>query len=493
MLKKILIYIILLFTITPSLVNADDGVSSMAKNWFNSYSKKISFKNNTEKQIIFFKWFSDKLVSIENNSKFNDWQKKLIGDLIKLSNEYIFNLEFNESEKLAKSKLNSNELLKDFKHFLYNKDQIFIENWVWYTYKYDKHLKFPEWSVIKKEDLAFNSIKPENAIVFLKDDNNSLWFIVNYTKVKLISDDIIYWIPNKFWFLREIKDDKKTLNNETDDLFKKLKAETITLTKWKTKEAKIKEIYNYILNNLVYPENFSLDDYKLFSWIDSYKNKQWICEWYTKEAMYILNFANIWDTQVIRWFVLDAPDFPKVWHAWLKIWDKYFDPTFDDPIWNQKTLSFNEYKYYSLPKDLLYTNRYDFEKIPEEIKQTNIETRKKLISKNIEPLISKYKNSWYLLLKPYLLKINNWISIDKKLDIADLTKILKYAEVVDFKFTLDWKTKSIAWYNYFLITDDNAEELMEQTRYDTTNYYLLKWKLDNLKYEYRLVYDLKTN
>jgi len=30
--------------------------------------------------------------------------------------------------------------------------------------------------------------------------------------------------------------------------------------------------------------------------------------------------------------VIDAADFPNIGHAWLRIDDKYYDPTFDDPV-----------------------------------------------------------------------------------------------------------------------------------------------------------------
>lgn len=489
MVKKFLITIILLTTLTLSNAYANDEVSVLAQNWFTTFSKKIHSKYTTWSEITYFEWFSDKLSDLLAQKSFNTNQINLINDLIKLSNEYLFNIDINEKEKSNKLILNSNDLLKDFKHFSYNSEHIFLENWIWYTYNFDTHLKFPDWAVIKKEDLVYNWINPESSIVYL-DENNSLWFVVKYTKIKLISDTIIYWIPDKFNFLKEIKNDKKVLNYETDELFKKLKEDTLKITSWKIKDIKIKSIYNYILNNTEYPKTFSLDDSKLFSWIDTFKNKGWVCEWYTKEFLYMLNFANIKNVEVVRWFVLDASDFPKIGHAWVRIWDKYYDPTFDDPVWATETKSFEKYKYYDLPKDLFYTNRYDFDKIPEYLKTTDLSFRKNLIINNIVPLVPKYKDSWFNILKLYLFKSDNWIALNKIINIDDLKNITKYYETNWVEIIINWAKKTVTNLQYYLVDEEQIDDILEQLNYNLNWYYLFKWKLSNWTYEYRLWYDV---
>jgi hypothetical protein len=52
-----------------------------------------------------------------------------------------------------------------------------------------------------------------------------------YEKVRLISDEIIKGTPNKYNLLIEIKDDKKSLSDNTDLLFKQLKEKSVELTK----------------------------------------------------------------------------------------------------------------------------------------------------------------------------------------------------------------------------------------------------------------------
>jgi transglutaminase/protease-like cytokinesis protein 3 len=46
----------------------------------------------------------------------------------------------------------------------------------------------------------------------------------------------------------------------------------------------------------------------------------------------MLAFAGIEDIEHIRGYVIDAVDFPQIGHAWVRIGNRYYDPTFDDPI-----------------------------------------------------------------------------------------------------------------------------------------------------------------
>lgn len=489
MIKKFLIFITLIFIYLHSSIYANYNVSNVAKDWFDNYSYKVTKKFDKQWKINFYNLFNDKLNELIYKKDFTESQLQLINDLIKLTNEYSFEIYLSEIESNNKKNLSSYNILNDFKNISYNKDNIFLENWIWYTYSHENELVFPEWVNITKNDLDYNKIYPNSSFVFLRDDSR-LWFVINYKKIKLISDSIIFWIPNKYWFLQEIKNDKKELNYETDSLFQNIKNITLNLTKWKSEKEKIKILYNYILDNIEYPESYSLSDSKLFSWIDTFKNKSWICEWYVKLFMYMLNFSNINYTEVKRWYVIDAFDFPQVWHAWIKIWDYYYDITFDDPIWINKTKEFKNYIYYKLPKDLIYTNRYNIWDLPEYIKSLDELSRKKIITNNISPLLQKYKNYWYNILKPYYLKQENWISLDKKLDIENLKKIMWYYEVENFKLNIDWKQKTIINLGYYDLNDNIIEDILIQLNYNLDWHYLLKWKLDNWNYTYRLAYDL---
>lgn len=490
MFKKIIYIIILIVFSIPTSIHANEEISTLAKNWFTTFSKTVRQKNSPEKEILYFEWFSTKLNDLITIKKFNTNQINLLNDLIKLSNERVFEMKSSIRENSTKIILRTNSLINDFKYFSYNIDNIFLENWVWYTYKFDTHLTFPKWTNIKIEDLNYNWIDKNKSLVFLREDN-SLWFANNYTKVKLISNNIIYWIPNKYNFLKEIKNDKKNTFYESDNDFINLKDITLKLTNWKKESEKIKIIYDYILNNIEYPTTFSLNEPKIFSWIDTFITKKGICEGYTKVLLYMLNFSWIGNSEVIRWYVIDAQDFPKIWHAWIKIWNTYYDPTFDDPMWQISTRKFSDYKFFWLPYDLFYTNRYTFDNLPVYLKEESIDARISLIATKILPMVYKYRYSNYNLLKPYILKLDNWIDINKKLDIEDLKKIIEYYEVNNFTFKKSGITKIISGLKYYNIVETEIDNILEQLNYSFTWYYLFKWKLDNWGYEYRLAYNVE--
>lgn len=493
MIKKIIIFITIIFITLPTSTHANEEVGNFANNWFKTFSTKIDTKYNTQNEILYFKELSKRLNLLLVTRHLNTAQIKLVNDLTKLSNEYIFNKQKYLKEESNIITIQENPLINNFKNKSFNDDHIFLENWVWYSYIFKSNLYFNvDNNKLNRVTLEWNNINKYSSLVFVRKDNK-FWFANNYVKRKLISDNIIYWIAWKYNFLKELKDDKKELNYDTDEVLKKLKEETKKITKGKTEEEKIKIIYNYVISNISYTKNFTLDQARIFSWIQTYINKNWVCEWYTKLFLYMLNFANIDNVEVIRWYVLDAPDFPKIWHAWVRIGDKYYDPTFDDPIWQLKTKDFSEYNYFWLPSDLFYTNRYNFEKIPSFLKSEWLSYRKNFINKRIASLLFKYKDSWYNILKPFLLKYENKIDLNKTLDISDLKKIMWYYDVSNWKFIKNWIIKEISHLNYYTINDLDVENIINQLNYNLNWYYLFHWKLDNWNYEYRLAYNIIFN
>ena len=482
--KSFLLFIILLF---PHSLHANAEVSDLAANWFEGFSQKIAAKYSTHKEIEYFQTLSERLDMLQMLDRFNAAQRELIDDLIQLSNEYVFEKQRWLAEAETKSILDSKWILKDFKNIVYNPELIFQENWVWYTYRYKTHLFFKQWANISKLDLAHNKISENTSVAFLKDDGN-LWFINEYEKIKLISDSHIYGIANKYNFLKEIKDDKKKINKETDALFLHLKTKTRDLTYRKSQKEKIKLIYKFILDNIEYTKQFSLDDAEIFSWIDTYENKNGVCEGYTKIFTYMLSFANVDNSEVMRGFVLDAQDFPQVWHAWVKIDNSYYDPTFDDPIGATKTRTYNEYLYFWLPEDLFYTNRFDFDTIPEDIKSTSDAYREQYIINNTVALLDKYYD--YNLLKPLVFRKENSIPYTKELDLDDLIMIVPTYNVENFRFIKNGTIKTITSLKYYTLGSISIEDLVHQLNYDLDDYYLFNWKMEDGSSQYRLAYNV---
>ena len=489
--KKLLIkiFIFLIIFIIPNLSFAENKVNKDLEKKYNSIIKKIEKKYNSEKELKILKILNSKLYEIKDDKK----KLNIINDLLKLNNEKIFDLTY--KSKIKDKNLDKYSITKEFKNRLLFDKFFFLENWVWYTYRFKKFGFFPKWFIPKQYDLDYNNINKNNDIIFI-NWSWSLWFIINFKKVKLIDDDIIYGIANKFNFLVNIEDDKTSLHEDTDLLFKKLKNISLDLTKNIKSKDKIKVLYDFVLNNIQYTKKIDLEDKRIFSWIHTYKNNDWTCLWYSKLFSYMLSFVWINDNEVIKWFVIDAQDFPKIWHAWVKINNKYFDPTFDDPNWLDKTKVFDEYKYFNLPKDLFYTNRFDYWNTPENIKKSSIAYRKTLVKWNIFKLVDKYKNNNYKLIKPYTFRKKYNIGLHEDFSINNIKKIIPLLNVNDFKYYENNKIKQLKSFQYFLINDekkDKTEELLNQLNFDLKWFYLFKWENNDWTFDYRLAYNLVFN
>lgn len=367
----------------------------------------------------------------------------------------------------------STEGLNSFETKVLKNNNLVLEDGVWYTYVYTSYKSFWEWVIPTNADIKNNWLNNDSTILVL--DDKSVYFVNEYKKVKLISDYIISWISNKNEFLNNLAEDKKYFHNDTDELFLKLKDETQNLTSGLSYTAKIYKIYDYVIENIDYTIDFDISKKEVFSWIETYQNKDWVCAWYTKLALYMLSFAWIDSAEVIKWDVIDSTDFPYIWHAWLKIWNLYFDPTFDDPIWNTKTKTTSEYKYFGLPEDLFYTDRYNYWDLPQYLLNESLETREDIVKENISKLVSKYENKSYLLLKPFVFRKNNNLTYNEDITIEKLKNIVTNFDVNNYKYIENNQIKTISHLNYYTVNDSNIELLLEQIKYDISWFALLNW------------------
>lgn len=482
--KFIKILIILFFTSIPlSSFWSYNDIDTNVKTIYTKFYTQIKNKYKSDNWLSYLYLLDKSLTSVNNSWKLNKNNEKIISDLQKLNNEKIFLLELENKEKINKLKIKNNELLEDYKLFFYNPDALIKENWVWYTYNYTKKYFFDESSKLNKQSLVYNWIYWDNIVVYY--DNWNLSFIKEWKKEKLITDDIIYWFPNKYELLKTIRNNKLfDASRDDDNYYKLLEKTSKELTKWIYKdEEKIKIIYNYILKNISYTNNFSMQDYEIFSWIETYTNKNWVCEWYVELFNLMLWFNNI-KSEIIIWDVIDANDFPQIWHAWTKIGDYYYDITFDDPVWAENTKTFSEYDYYKLPRDLFYTNRYDKWETPESLKLSSLDFRKALIKSNISKLTTKYKDSNYNLLKIFKFKEKYDISATKDITTNDLIKIFWYKEMKDFEIIINGETKYIKNLNYIVLENDTIESFLKQNNYNLSWYNILKWYKDDWSVEF---------
>jgi hypothetical protein len=204
--------------------------------------------------------------------------------------------------------------------------------------------------------------------------------------------------------------------------------------------------------------------------------------------LYMLSFAGVSNVSLMRGHVIDAPDFPHIGHAWVRVWHLYYDPTFDDPIGLSKPRTYNTYRYFWLPKDLFYTNRFNYWSLPQHLKNGSLETRKDYINKELSKLATKYKNSKYLLLKPFVFKSSNNIALNLHINIETLKQILPYKEVYDYEFLEDGEQKTISNIDYYTVNDENIEILLEQLNYNLSGYYLFKWDNESYRLAYNVVF-----
>ena len=199
----------------------------------------------------------------------------------------------------------------------------------------------------------------------------------------------------------------------------------------------------------------------------------------------MLSFAWITDVKVVKWYVIDAPDFPSIGHSWIQIGYQYYDPTFDDPVWASKTKSYSEYKYFGLPRDLFYTNRFNYGTLPSYLKTESLSSRKNLIKENIAKLSTKYKDNNYILVKPFTFRTDNNLTATETLTIEKIKNIIPSFDVSEYKFIQDGVTKTITNIDYYTVNDSNIETLLEQLNYNIDWYKLFKWD----DWSYRLAYN----
>lgn len=382
------------------------------------------------------------------------------------------------------------ELENKFYNFYDLDNPVTLIDWIYYSYKFSKYLYFENnvFSLYWK-DLQNNKI--DNKTTLLIKDSWKYYFSNYYEKVRLTNEEVIKWIANKEEFLKYLLDDNRFYVNNYDKELLEIKKLTQDLIKWKNKdEEKIYVIYKWIVDNIDYYSNYSDWNKYIFSGIYTFKNKTWVCDWYTKIFLYMLSFAWINDVEVVRWFAFDNKDFPEYWHAWVRVWNDYYDPTFDDPIIISWEKIEEEFLYYKLPKELLYVNRFE-DKDKNRISEFNglgLEERKQIVLKNMYELYDKY--SEYIVMKNIGKRKDLWLKYYENLTLEKLKKSVWFYEVNNFTFyDKDWYSKRIASLKYYSTDDETLNLLLNDRKIDFKNLTLLKWT-DSKWTEYRLAYDI---
>ena len=378
-------------------------------------------------------------------------------------------------------------IFEKFSKRILKSDNMFLEDGVWYTYVYPNYQSFGKGVVPSSTDIVSWGLKYDSTVLML---DGKVWaaFLTNYTKVKLVSDSIIAGVADKRTFLRELVDDKKYIHGDTDEVFKKLKSTSQDLTSGLGQSKKIAKVYNYITSNISYTTKFDTSNKKLSSGIETYSSKVWACGGYSKLFLYMLSFAGVSDVSVVRGHVVDAADFPNIGHAWVRVWGLYYDPTFDDPVWASKARGFWDYKYFALPKDIFYTNRFNVWTLPSSLKSGSMSARKEYVQEQLYKVADKYKNADYALLE--------WVSFRKKygltakdtITLSILKDIVPYYEVVDNAVIENDTLRAIQDVKFYRVDEGNIDTLLKQISYNLDGYKLFKWDDGSYRLAYKVEY-----
>lgn len=410
----------------------------------------------------------------------------------RMTNAYI--LRYNGSFVITndfeiEKKYTYEELFSLFKNKVDYKNSYTLENNDYYTYKYNYYVFFEKNDGVYLSDLSGNKIDVNKTLI-AKNIDGKYFFSNDYKKIRLVGKSLVSGVANQQEFFYNVLDDNRNIEWNYDETLTNLRAITQDLIKdKKSQEEKIKVIYKRVIDNIEYYRNYSDGNKQVFSWIHTFKNKTGVCDGYTKIFSYMLSFAWIQDVEIKRWYAFDSQDFPNFGHAWVRIGNYYYDPTFDDPLGSTQTDN-QIFMYYKLPHDLMYTNRFDGIVIPANYQWLSLEKRKQLALKNMYDVYNTYKDYWVMS------KVKNrlalWINYDEKINLATLMQKVDFYEVDNYVFyDKFWVKYSIAGLNYYVLDDAKLETILFDTKVDLTQARFFKWYTKEWNLEYRLAYNLK--
>lgn len=503
-------------------------------------SKAIKLSKDKNKKLVFYsikKLNSEKLLLLKSDNLIQKWDDWISYDLSKITNEILIlddelrlKNEFNNEVYLYKfvkiSPLAENnykyfllEWIWDFKLFKFG-DKVFFSN------DFEKHKLYTQdevyemfenkiditsWSFIKLEnskyyfydffnlntysfDSEYTSLEQlkkywldlKTSLIFLNDWK--YWLVKKFKKIELFDKQLLENISNIDEFMFNLSDDISTVKSDYKSNLQEIKNISLSLTKnLNNDQEKIQIIYKWIVDNITYYENFTDWNKEIFSWLTTFENRFWVCDWYTKLFLYMLSFAWVNDVKIKTWYAFDSEYFPSFWHAWVSIWQKYYDPTFDDPIgWKRE-----EYLYFWIPKDLMYINRFEWEEVIDNLDKKSLLDRKNLVEKKLFEIYPKYFE--YDLAKSIKNKVDLWFKFWDKITLETLAQKVDVVEItseinVMYYFENNEK-KYIKSINYYPLTNENLEWILLNYKIEVSK--LKIWKFSsNWKVFYWLIYNI---
>lgn len=319
-----------------------DYIEELAKNTkdFVSVDSKFIFNRNWKQYLLNIN--IDRYYIVETNKPINLYLSipTLENEILfeKWGNFYISKWGYSLEQKLEISDIKSKVILysESTKSSLFN-----VVDWYYYAYNLYKYVYIPissSWIFLSQ----YSPIPDLSKNILLYNDWK-YYLIIEFETVKLFKSNILDNISNKEVFLWYYSNNLYSYTqSDIETQLENIKNKSIELTQnaW-TSDEKISNIYAWITANIKY-DNFSIDfikwkyseDYfnknvnnEVFSGIWAYKNKVWVCNWYSHLFLYMLYFAWIENTSIEWWQAIIK--WKRISHSWNKIWDYYYDVTWD--------------------------------------------------------------------------------------------------------------------------------------------------------------------
>ncbi|MCH8518329.1 hypothetical protein LAT59_01000 [Candidatus Gracilibacteria bacterium] len=506
--KKIFFIFIFLILLFPYAGYSQ--VSEEHKEIFQKFSQIIEKRYSTSDQEIIYQRLATMIDPLLLKIDTSEVQRKRLSDIQSLSRERLFEIHLdadasirtqlikelrikNSSENISNLRAYS-QLQQEFQYFITEDRQFVGDGDIWTGVYFRNFVFFPNEYGVSERDLERNNISKSSTPLY-RDTSGRYNFIPDHEKKIFLTEDVFFGLPEKFHLMQNLYDDMKYSSTQVEQTLREIQKITLDITAGKNREQKIEAIYHYILENLSYSENFQLDDMYIYSGLEAFKRGSAVCTGYVKLMSYMLAFAGIDDFEVIRGYVIDADDFPRIGHAWIRIGNKYYDPTFDDPIGVEKTLTPDEYRYYGLPRDIMYTNRFDYGTLPEDLITASLQDRKKYIRNSLADIYDIYKHiaSRYRIFDEIVFREKYNFGPIIPFSISTVTSRLTYIEVngETFRYIDNGTQRQIQRFNFFILTDTNIDSLLEQIKYDLTDYTLMKWMHADGTHEWRFGFNME--
>lgn len=498
------IIILLAVFISFWYTNISYGLNSDLERIYSSFLVNLEKKYSLQKQELILKTISVRIDEILWESISSD-RKTLLKELDILNNEALFEIweekELSHSAQISlelslvakRNQIPYSQLAEEFTTFITPNYSFKKEGNFFYGYNFNSFRFYENLYGVTEWDLVASWFSRNDEILY-RDENDRYNFVSEYEKNKLVSIWSVFWIPMKEKVLWELRDDAKFATVNMNSYMLEIKAITEELSAWKTPEQSIEAIYAWILENTSYSESIDLSDKKIFSAIETFKNWEWVCTGYTKLMLYMLAFAGVRDVEVIRGQVIDAQDFPEIWHAWIRIGDRYYDPTFDDPVWALDTKTRDEYTYFGLPRDIFYANRFEYDDLPESFKTKTDPEIREYIFNYLRALLPKYKwqSEYDNVFAPVSFRETYNISHITSITPSLLSEKIGSYQVDNnsFRYTKNGTQKRITGIRYFILSSANTERVLAQLSYDIDSLTLFNWQTESWAREWRLAYQL---